>query len=227
MAKSKEELEKLELKLKNKDKDLANKSILKTSKLKTRAAVILTYVSIAAGLFGILFPSIKHLTEQKGNRNKLEINKKMVAFVNDLNSENDAERDNAVMGLIYYEADAVPILLHKLEQIHYNEKNIICSTLKTIKNLSRKNKLLIEKMLLKNAIDFYDRAYLNPDGEVLNRIYGMLNYVFALGELGEKKKIDFNAFLDKISNTIDQCEIDKLTKGDLVTEVTKSKGKLK
>lgn len=228
MAKSKQELENeiLELRLKIMDKVLTDKTNPKSSKLKGWAPVILTFVSIAAGLFGILFPSIKYINQQN-DQYQFEFNMEMVAFANNLNSDNIMEREQAIMMLTYYEEDAVPILLHKLERINYKQKTIICSALKTIKNLSRKDKLLIEEMLLKNAIDFYDRAYLNPDGEVVNRIHGMMNYVFALGELGEKKNVEFNLFLDEISNTIDQCKIDNITKVKLVKEVADSKEKLK
>jgi len=228
MTKSKQELENeiLELRLKIMDKVLTEKTNPKSSKIKIWAPVILTFVSIAAGLFGILFPSIKYINQQN-DQYEFTFNKEMVAFANELNSEDYMKREQAIMMLTYYEEDAVPILLHKLERINYRQKNNICSALKTIKNLSRKDKLLIEKMLFKNAVDFYDRAYLHPDGEVVNRIHGMMNYVFALGELGEKEKEKYKLFLDKISNTIDQCEIDNITKEQLVKVVTDSKEKLK
>lgn len=195
------------------------------SRLKNWTPIILTGVSILAGLFGILFPSFKYLQQQK-ERYKFEFNKEMVGFVNDLSSPDEDKKERAIMMLTYYESDAVPILLYRLEKIHYEQKQLITNALRGIQNLSIKDKELIESRLMTNAQDFFQRGYVEPIEKVENKIFGLLNYIYAFGELGDTRKAEYVSFLDTIKARIQVSDEDERTIEKIISEIDASKKKL-
>jgi len=192
-------------------------------KFKIVLPIILTGVSILAGLFGILFPSLQYIKQQK-EEYKFQFNSDMMQFISDLGSDDSDKSEQAIMMLSFYERDAIPVLLFKLERVKFDDKGTVINALKNIEELSEKDNLVIER-LFGNSERFFERGYREPFEKISNKTHGLLNYIYALGEFGDSTTV--SAFLSTIYLEVESnTTLQQLTMKKILEEITLTQEKL-
>jgi hypothetical protein len=177
--------------------------------IKNWTAIILGFITVGAGIWGIFGPVMNYLQERK-NQLTYSLNDNMIMFVNQLRSDSGQEVEEALIMLMYYEKHALPILYYKLEKNDLEANEGFIERLVDAINIiySRNNKGMIKEITAR-----YDNLYNNLfrydeelEMEDLNStLYNAtINYTYMLGEINLSKQDKRSAynFLVEIDSTI-------------------------
>jgi hypothetical protein len=188
--------------------------------IKNWTAITLGIISVAAGIWGILGP-VKEYIEERKNHLTYELNDNMITFVNDLRSDSTQLKEQALIMLMYYEKNALPILYYKLEKTRKSDDGIfvdqLVDAINGIYNKIRKaivNEIFVRCDNIYYNLFKYDETFKK---ELLNKtLYNAItNYSYLLGKLDltrQDKKLakDFLLKLDLTISTADSTRTDHL-----------------
>jgi hypothetical protein len=203
--------------------------------LKRYSAVILMVLSVIGGIWGVYLPLKQFLHEQRMST-QYQLNGEIIALIQQLDSAKKSEKTIAI--LTYYEKDAVPLLIYELGRKVNTERQPIVTALKTIVVLSKEHdtgfmgrifgekdtRSMVIEQLIHQTRDHFRRYYSKPVEPNDNKLDGMLNYIFCLGELGKGRK-DVRLLLEReIGGTLERHVELSETSADLELQISVDEG---
>ena len=187
------------------------------------------------GWMGIITPiaslsiaviSVWSFLDQRQKEYEFNINKEMIALVNQMSDSTKIKSEHAAVLLSSFEKGAVPILLTNLESTE--NRQAVIESLTWIK--SKKNVDEVEDVIqpLLNRAEKIIHRELSKPPETLNR-RPILNYLFAIGELCQDRKQEVITKLEHWKKEIsaEDLQIDILNRDDIISFIDAAKKKLK
>ncbi|MEP1032519.1 hypothetical protein [Ekhidna sp.] len=139
---------------------------------------LLTIVTIIASIVTIWVKSGEYLDQQQAAYTRT-VNARMVQFVNQLSSDKEDERELALMMLSYFEFDAVPIFLYKLEKSSTGNAYSIIILIKNV--INKKNSESLIGTIKHTTLDLFKKEM--KKGILNLQVDALINYIQLLEEL--------------------------------------------
>lgn len=176
-----------------------------------RLQALLTIITILGGIVTLWIKSDQYISQQKTQYDR-NLNQQMVEFVNDLTSDNDEKRDLALMMLSYFEFDAIPIYLYKLERSSHENAFAVTLMIKNILSTDAMRAKESTDLIIKYTSDLFVKE-LNKNMEEL-QIDALLNFLLLLREIEVRDQQLFENLSDRLNQYHDDeaspVEIDDL-----------------
>ncbi|MCK5137800.1 MAG: hypothetical protein KAR19_18585 [Bacteroidales bacterium] len=224
------EILKINLKLERTKVNQTTTKLPISTAFKNWTAIVLGIIAVPAAIWGLFGPVSDYLEEQK-KRLTHELSDNMIRFVDSLRSDEDRVRDDALIMLMYYEKNALPILYYKLEKSNMQDGIYhVDQVVDAINGIYNTNPKGVLKDLLKRYTTIYDNLfkYNNAIGaEDLNILLydAVINYTYLLGKLeftGKDQKVT-KEFLIKMNKTItNESDNRKEHMGAYIDEISKT-----
>lgn len=167
--------------------------------IKKWTSLILSIISVAAAIWGLLIPINSYIQERK-KMLKYDLNNHMVELMPALDSTDPAVSDRSILLLSYYERNSLPILFYKLERSSYfHNQNLVNNITQVIANIYVTNKKETNELLKDNLAVQLDK--LAKSKQIDNYIqFAIYNLFFVIEHLPLSKR-DIKAYQLLLDNT--------------------------
>jgi hypothetical protein len=211
--------------------------------IKNWTAVALGIIAAASAAWGVFGP-IATYVDVKRRQLTFELNDNMIKFVDSLRSGEDLAKNDALLMLMYYEQNALPIFYHKLESCRYERDkadfNLLTDAINRIYILNDRR---VVKGILKRCDALYANLFSYKDDKSdvdLNtmKYNAIISYTYLLGslDLNSKDRKETRNYLTGMQSRIKnesesrknhlvayELGVEKVLKGFTATSKKKSK----